>query len=253
MIKCENRVKKGKVEVFWVGLIIRVISAASFCLGIITCLFSIKTGLIMVLSGIVFWNVGAKLLEIGEKNNQFTDQNQGNQWTGGIEAEKGTQRIINKPIDYSGIPYDLSAGWRSSDNRFQALTDISYMNEFLKEARKLGNIKQKLEICTEEVLWDGVCVSTLEKLPRTKTGKVPKYIVKLWFSTRDGMEFEPPDHYYGDIYYMQDGTIGKAWLVCRIKKKMYCIYIGLVGTSLVIKKIETNASKKGEKEIIYKR
>ena len=230
----------------FIGVAIRFVSAIVFLLGIISCLFSFKIGIIMIVSGVLFWNIGAKVLKLSEFDEDAIKDDK-------IEEEKVHQQTFYQPIDYSAIPYDLSVGWKSSDNKFQALTDISYMNDFLREARKLGNIKQKLEICTEEILFDGEGVSTLEKLPNTKTGKVPKYIAKLNFTTRSWEEFEPQEHYFGDIYYMQDGTIGKACLVCWIRKKMYCIHIGLVGTSLVIKKIETNTSKSVEKEIIYKR
>lgn len=54
------------------------------------------------------------------------------------------------------------------------------MNQFLKEARKLGNIKERLEICTEEILWTGNEASKLVKTPHTKTGKVPKYIIDFF-------------------------------------------------------------------------
>lgn len=221
---------------------LRALSGIVFLFGILVCIFSFKTGVIMILLGGVGWNIGAKLLDFSEEKLEMNEKEMG----------QSVKTISCQNIDYSAIPYDLSRGWEKSDNRFQALVDISYMNEFLKEACRLGNIKSKLEICTEEVLWKGNEPSTLTKTPHTKTGKAPKYIVDLFFTTRDSDEFEPIDNYFGHIYYMQDGSIGKAWLVCWIKKKMYCIHIGLVGTSLAIKKIETNAQN-GEKEVIYKR
>lgn len=221
---------------------LRVLSGTAFLFGIPACLFSFKTGVIMILLGGIGWNIGAKLLDFSEEKFYINEK----------EIGQSVKMISCQNIDYSAIPYDLSAGWEKADNRFQALADISYMNEFLKEACRLGNIKSKLEICTEEVLWKGNEPSVLTKTPHTKTGKVPKYIVDLFFTTRDSDEFEPIDNYFGHIYYMQDGSIGKAWLVCWIKKKMYCIHIGLVGTSLAIKKIETN-TQNGEKEVIYKR
>lgn len=224
-----------------VGVGVRILSAITFLLGILVCIFSFRTGIIMILLGGAGWNIGAKLLDFSEEKFEMDEK----------EIEQPVKTISYQNIDYSAIPYDLSAGLENADNRFQALTDISYMNGFLKEACRLGNIKSKLEICTEEVLWEGETPSTLTKIPHTKTGKVPKYIVDLFFTTRDSSEFEPIDDYFGNIYYMQDGSIGKAWLVCWIKKKTYCIHIGLVGTSLVIKKIETH-SKTGEKEVIYK-
>lgn len=231
------------------GVGIRMISAIVFMLGIVTCIFSLKMGIIMIVLGVIGWNAGAKLLDAKTKDDISEDNNYSKE-----EKQKEVHNaVVYQPIDYSAVPYDLKSGLNSSDNRFQALTDISFMNEFLKEARKLCNIKEPLEICTEEILWEGQCVSKLERMPHTKTGKAPKYIVKLRFATRDSDEFEPLDNYFGDIYYMQDGTIGKAWLVCWKRKTMYAIDIGLVGTSLVIKKVETSSQKNPEKRVIYKR
>lgn len=225
------------------GVAIRLISALLFLIGIPVCIFSFMTGIVMIILGVIGWNVGAKLLDVSGERSTVNDIE--------VEVKSSAKPISYQYIDYSAIHYDLSTGWESSDNRFQALTDIAYMNEFLKEARRLGNIKQKLEICTEEVLWEGESVSTLEKTPHTKTGKVPKYIVDFFFTTRDCMECDPPDHYLGHIYYMQDGTIGKAWVMCWIKKTGYRVDIGLVGTSLILKKIEKHTSD-GEMQVLYK-
>ena len=225
------------------GVAIRLISSLLFLAGVPVCFFSFMTGLVMIILGVIGWNVGAKLLDISEERRTVGDI--------AVEQKLSAKPVSYQYIDYSAIPYDLSAGWESSDNRFQALTDIAYMNEFLKEARRLGNIKQKLEICTEEVLWEGGSVSSLEKTPHTKTGKVPKYIVDFFFTTRDCIECDPPDHYLGHIYYMQDGTIGKAWVMCWIKKTGYRVDIGLVGTSLIVKKIEKHTNN-GEMKVVYK-
>lgn len=231
---------------YWTGVLLRVISAISFILGIIICFFSIGIGIVMIVLGVIFWNIGAKILDVNSnidisKSVENID----------VEIKSNEKPVVYQNIDYSAIPYDLSAGWNLSDNRFQALTDISYMNEFLKEARRLGNINQKLEICTEEVLWNGGAVSVLEKVPHTKTGKVPKYIIDFFFTTRDCMEFDSSDYYLGHIYYMQDGTIGKAWVKCWIKKIGYRIDVGLVGTTLIIKKI-VKYTNNGEEKAIYK-
>lgn len=227
-----------------VGVIFRVISFIAFLLGILICIFSFKTGIIMIILGVIGWNVGGKLIGVYSAKSNENDIEVG--------VKTSTKPISYQYIDYSAIPYDLSLGWESSDNRFQALTDITYMNEFLKETQRLGNIKQKLEICTEEVLWEGMEPSTLSKIPHTKTGKVPKYPVEFFFTTRDSTDFEPPDHYFGHIYYMQDGSIGKAWLMCWIKKTGYRVDIGLAGTSLIVKKVEKYTPQSGGGEVIYK-
>ena len=231
---------------YWVGVLLRVISAISFILGIIICFFSIGIGIVTVVLGVILWNIGAKVLN-ASSNVNIPDNEKNIE----IEIKSNEKPVVYQNIDYSAIPYDLSKEWESSDNKIQALSTISYMNQFLKEARKLGNIRERLEICTEEILWTGNEVSKLVKTPNTKTGKVPKYIVVFHFATRDSSEFEPSDNYFGDIYYMQDGTIGKAWLMCWVGKIGYNINIGLVGASLVIKKIEKYNP--AGKRTIYKR
>lgn len=215
-----------------VGVLLRVFASILFLIGIVTCIFSIPKGITMGIVGIIGWNLGARLLDSNatiekqERNNYMNDKN---------VKPKDT---MFQSIDYSKIPYNLQYGWKSEENRYRALLDIAYMNEFLTEARKIGNIREHLEICTEEVLWDGQCVSELIKIPHTKTGKVPKYIVDFRFATRDCDAYEPSDNYFGDIYYMQDGTIGKAEIVCWEGKEMCKVFIGLQGTTLRIKKIQ---------------
>lgn len=231
---------------YWVGVLLRVISAISFILGIVICFFSIGIGIVTVVLGVILWNIGAKVLNVSANVNIPNNEKNIE-----VEIKSNEKPIVYQNIDYSAIPYDLSKEWESSDNKIQALSTISYMNQFLKEARKLGNIKERLEICTEEILWTGNEVSKLVKTPHTKTGKVPKYIVDFFFTTRDCMECEPQDHYLGHIYYMQDGGIGKAWVMCWIKKVGYRIDIGLVGASLIVKKIEKRTIN-GEMKVVYK-
>ncbi len=230
---------------YWMGVLLRAISAILFILGIIICFFSVGIGIVMIVLGVIFGNIGAKILDVNS-NIDISKSAENIE----VEIKSNEKPVVYQNIDYSAIPYDLSAGWSLSDNRFQALTDISYMNRFLIEARRLANVKERLEICTEEVLWEGECVSSLVKTPHTQTGKVPKYPVELFFTTKDSTELEPTDNYLGHIYYMQDGTIGKAWVMCWIKKIGYRIDIGLVGTTLIIKKIEKYTI--NGKEVMYK-
>lgn len=236
-----------------IGIFLKKASKVLLVIGALVFIISVARGLAIIFLGCGCWLAGNKLEEIADvERARKVEIGDDVKTFSAIKAPPASKPVTYQQIDYSHIPYDIDAGWKLADNRFQALTDISYMNEFLKEARSLANIKQRLEICTEEVLWEGESVSSLEKTPHTKTGKVPKYIVDFFFTTRDCMECDPPDYYLGHIYYMQDGSVGKAWVMCWIKKTGYRIDIGLVGTSLIIKKIEKYTPQSEGKEVIYK-
>lgn len=127
------------------------------------------------------------------------------------------------------------------NNQFQALTDINTLNSYLEEAMKIANISSKLNMCTEDINFETIdeSQSKLVFSPYTTTGKKSKYPLMLRFFTYNFFDFgEPSDSYKGEIYYLQDGNIGKARIVCRTNK-IYTVNIGLIGTSLKIKSIES--------------
>lgn len=255
-----------------IGIALRAISALSFLLGFLVCIFASQIGIAMIVIGIIGWNVGAKLLDISAgsrvyKREEILDEIEA---AGKIKTEDYYyQKMIDQPekentrdqdeklrpcpiIDYSFIPYAVGAGWTLADNKIQALTDIVLMNDLLWQACKLGQINDKLEICTEEVQWDGECASFFEYPLPTKTGKIPKYIVVLHFHSKDVRQMEFPDAYYGDIYYMQDGTIGKADLTCWAGGRQYKVDVRMRGTTLIVKKIQTIALGERYTTILYK-
>lgn len=179
------------------------------------------------------------------------------------------ERIIT-PEDmerFSGFRYQLNCdiitdhGYNkmvlNKNNQFEALTDITYMNNFLKEARMLAPLPL-LEICTEEIDFLGnpeqnfEGMTHLELKPYTKTGKISKYPVILHYYTTNYTVFDSTDNYFGHISYLQDGSIGKAKLICWEKNKLFIIQLGLIGTTLAIKRIETNSKSGAPREILYK-
>lgn len=224
-----------------VGIIIRLLSALTFLSGIVVCFFSIKTGCLMVLFGVVGWNLGARLISLDCFNKE-----------GSENVKQVISAIKYETINYNEIPYDLAKGWSSEKNRNQALKDISLMNTFLEQVKDIADIRGHFGIELEQVKWGGNSPSTFEYSPHTKTGKVPKYILILHFNTRDSEEYEPPNNYFGDIYYMQDGSIGKANLVCWEGKIMHKVELGLKGTTFIIKKIQKMCIGRSEMKVIYK-
>lgn len=140
------------------------------------------------------------------------------------------------------------------NNQYQANSDINLINSYLEEARQLAHIKCKLFICTNDIDYSFIGEGQTELIctPYTKTGKKAKYPLSLNFYTNNFFEFNnSTNSYKGEIYYMQDGSIGKARIVCRVRE-IYIIHLGLIGSSLKVKRIETIDSKHGLKTNLYK-
>ena len=136
------------------------------------------------------------------------------------------------------------------NSKFEILSDISSMNEYLNQARKLGNVKKKYEICVDEISFDGPNASFIEVTPYTNSGKNSKFPITVKYYTNNYDAFEPEDNYFGELSYFEDGTIGKARLINWIGKTMLEVDLKTVGRELVISKIlSVNAN--GEKKELY--
>lgn len=182
-----------------------------------------------------------------------------NQTSSSVEPK--TNYFSNKDMEQFSLPYQFPIF--SSDkctefplntnNQFQALTDIKNINNFLKCAQNLAHIETPLEICTESINFININESQAKLIltPYTPTGKKSKYPLLLRFYTENFFIFNnADDSYKGELFYMQDGTIGKAHIICRTNK-IYTINLGLIGTSLSIKSIESTTAN-GEKIFLYK-
>lgn len=135
-------------------------------------------------------------------------------------------------------------------SRFEILSDINLMNEYLKQARSIGNIRKKYEICVDEISFDGPNASYIEVCPYTNTGKFSKYPIIVHYFTPNYDLFDAPDNYFGHISYFEDGTIGAATLINWIGKTMLQVDLKTVGRELVISKIIT-INAKGIKAEVY--
>ncbi len=151
----------------------------------------------------------------------------------------------------------------NTNNQFQALQDICSMNTLMQAAKEYAEITDDLFICTEEIKFDFNIVDKgkpyqrteyytyIECTPFTPKMKDAKYPYCLHFATENLNKYQPDENYFGRIYYMQDGNIGKSEIVYWIKHKMYVFYFGMIGSTLTIKKVETNTSD-GNRKILYK-
>lgn len=151
----------------------------------------------------------------------------------------------------------------NTNNQFQALQDICSMNTLMQAAKEYAEITDDLFICTEEIKFDFNIVDKgkpyqrteyytyIECTPFTPKMKDAKYPYCLHFATENLNKYQPDENYFDRIYYMQDGNIGKSEIVYWIKHKMYVFYFGMIGSTLTIKKVETNTSD-GNRKILYK-
>ena len=72
----------------------------------------------------------------------------------------------------------------------------------------------------------------------------------LHFATEKAYDLETNEKYTGEIYYLQNGSIGKARLICWIQSYLCVVNLGIIKNNLEIKSVET--SNNGVKEILYK-
>lgn len=149
----------------------------------------------------------------------------------------------------------------SAENKRQALNDISYMNVFLKTALKLSNIRLNYYIPIDEIDFSVIKKSVgpdnyteyhtyFECLPYTKTGKPSKFPLVLHYATKNNDTTESQHKYSGKIYFFQNGSIGKACLVCWLKAEMCVVNLAIINGDLNIKSIETSHG--GNKVTVFK-
>lgn len=113
------------------------------------------------------------------------------------------------------------------------------MNLYIHKAKKLAGIRKPYEICVDEISFTGNDKTFIEVCPYTKTGKPAKYPIVVHYKTENFSKFEVPDNYFGDLYYCEDGNIGKARLVNWIGKSLMVVRQKIIGRNLVVSKVET--------------
>lgn len=173
-----------------------------------------------------------------------------------MEQFKALPYKMDSPFYYNRMSIMLI----SAENKTQVKQDIQYINNFTKRACTLYGIKESLEINTDTLKFDTYfSVQTdsreyftyLQCNPYTKTGKLSKFPLILHYASATYLEPHPDKNFFGEIYYMQNGCIGKTRLIYWIMHTMYLFEMAIMDNkTLVIKKIEKSID--GNKELIYK-
>lgn len=148
----------------------------------------------------------------------------------------------------------------SDENKNQIAHDLSLLDTYIEPYRKSLCIENNLYINPSELKFDTLkhdktnttlYFTYFECKPYTKTEKKSKFPLILHYATPAYHEFNPPTDFFGNIYYLQDGNIGKARLTYWISHTMYSFELGLTGQTLEVKKVEKAVN--GNKSLLYKR
>lgn len=237
------------------GIFLRTIAMLAFVIGIVFLLFSFWKGLIIIsLSAITFW-IGGILIDRSSRkssssNNTFEDIQFPELNSLKEESEKVTEITIEKlPLNFAD--YDLSKSLDMESNKSKLLADISKLNRKLLDAKTLCPRISFLRIPAESLSFSGSCPTYLEKRANLKSGKLPKYPLCLHYRTNNFNKPDPADNYFGDIYYLKSGEIGKAELICWVGKSMTIVHLTLIDGMLEVKRIEI-LNNSNIKETIYK-
>lgn len=135
------------------------------------------------------------------------------------------------------------------NNQYIALAAIDHINSILAMSNEYTGFNQMLYVCTENIdfsypvptLKDSLPNTFVECVPYTKTGKLSKYPAILHFrefAEKSMIGNTTFDVYRvsGKIYFMIDGSIGKADLVIN----EYWVKVRLKGLNLVVQRIGKN-------------
>lgn len=160
---------------------------------------------------------------------------------------KANTATVKKPVAFNPhlLPYDISKPLNSRENLIQFYSDLQILNDYLEQARQLVNIKYFLHIKKDDITFEGSTKDSSthwEIEPYTKTKRLAKYPLTIYYRTKYFNAFEPPENYFGSISYLKNGSIGKVELIHWIKKDFYLIKLGLVDNKLEIKSIESQDS-----------
>ena len=146
-----------------------------------------------------------------------------------------------------------------NSDQLQVKRDIEFINTLVKESCAITKIKPLLHIDVESLKFDiekiehtttNQYFTYFECNPYTKTGKLSKFPLILHYATDSFNDVDASKNYFGEIYYLQDGSSGKCRLIYWNRRTMYLIDLGLIGKTLSTKKIEKTYN--GDKTVIYK-
>lgn len=163
--------------------------------------------------------------------------------------------VLNQPIDYSVLPFNLNFPLTELRNRTAVADCAELLDKYLQEAIGYIDMKFDFHIDSHDLLFIKDEYTSLKLCENTKTGKVPKYIAELRIMPKSEADEQPAASYVAHVYFLQDGSIGKASLHCGKHRKNKYEYInidlGMKGKTLIIKKVSTS-DKHGFPVLLYK-
>ena len=187
-----------------------------------------------------------------------------------VERELVQAVTTQDMIQFTAMPYQLDCEVKhyvqdgahpfayidlNSANRKAAKEALQFIDAFIRKSPLLSRqIPSGIHIPIEEMYFTPNKQTGYTRImctPYTKTGKKSKYPLYLHFTT----DLRILDHEtHGQLYYAQDGSIGKANVYVWINHVGYLYYFKTIGKTLVIDKIESNAglSRGDMPVVIYK-
>ncbi len=172
--------------------------------------------------------------------------------------------------DITKIFYDVNGagGVLVGNMRERVKQDLNSINKFIREAQDMRiPVKPFFNIDIDKVIfdlpndeWDSHSYTHFIKEGLTKTGKTPKYPYHLFFRTieytwieSDGIVSSKKfDTIHGNLYYLENQTIGKAWLVMWKQHNAYKMELKLIDNILSLGKIEYSTPNHQYYETLYK-
>lgn len=122
--------------------------------------------------------------------------------------------------------------------------DINAINKLLSEQEEIVNRIPKPYIPQINFIKDPSCkgplnYSFLQINSPTATGRVPKYTQVVHFRVKINNYFEEwRNASFGEIYYLQNGQIGKVRVILWRNSNLYVIHIKRENNKLVVSKTE---------------
>lgn len=171
-----------------------------------------------------------------------------------LKKKTPKEKTYNPPVFKPELlPYDITKPIHDVNNIHQFFKDIDQLNTYIEKARTLAKIRTQFYIKPEDINFDDIdgAATHWEITPYTKTGRLSKYPLTIYYRTYNYKKFDSKENLFGSMSYLKNGTIGKAELVNWINGRMYLIKLGIIKNSLSVKSVETT-NKESNRIFIYK-
>ncbi|MDY3037708.1 MAG: hypothetical protein SOR41_05190 [Eubacteriales bacterium] len=129
--------------------------------------------------------------------------------------------------------------------------ELEVVNSLVSEAVKLAHLNVSLKIDYSSLLF-GDNFTYYECDPYTKTGRASKYPLILHYAYCDHNKPAPPQDYFGELKYLNNGQIGAARLIFWDRNRGHLITLGTVKNVLAIKKVEKSMPNGAGWKVVYK-